>query len=127
MNDNIFSDVPSGAWYEKAVVWANGKGIVNGFEDETFRPNEFITREQFATMLYNYAKANDEGFVGDWYFFLEASDAKSISTWADEAMHWCVMKGILTGYENGALKPTGLLTRAETAAMFERYYKTIGR
>ncbi len=121
MNDNIFPDVVADSWYEKAVVWANGKDIVSGYEDGNFGPNDPITREQFATMLYKYAQNQGEGFQGAWMFLLSFNDRAEISSWADEAVHWCVMKGILTGKGGNVLDPKGYLTRAEAAAMIQRF------
>ncbi len=103
-------------WYSIGQSWA----MTNGISDGT-NPDGNITREQFATMLYNYAKMQGKGFTGSWMFLLDAKDASDISSWANEAMHWCVMKGILTGYTDGTLKPAALLTRAEAAVMIERF------
>ena len=117
----MFTDIRGSEYYAKAVSWAFNNNVVNGLEPHTFGGNMNITREQFATMLYNYAKLDGEGFVGDWYFMLDYQDASQIHSWADEAMHWCVMKKILNGKSETILDPQGLLTRAEAAAMIQRY------
>ena len=97
------------------MKWA----MENKISDGTGAENA-ITREQFATMLYRVAQSKGEGFSGSWYFPLSFDDAASISDWADEAMHWCVMKGILNG-SNNKLNPTANASRAEVAAMLMRF------
>ena len=119
-----FSDVTESDWYAKAVSWAESQGIVKGFEDGTFRPNDPITREQLATMLYRYAQYKGEGFQGLWSFKLDFPDAGDVSDWASEAMHWCVMQGIIKGMD-GALNPQGDATRAQLAAMVQRFCANI--
>ena len=109
-------DTSTGAtWYEAGMKWA----MENKISDGTGAENA-ITREQFATMLYRVAQSKGEGFTGSWYFLLSFDDAASISDWADEAMHWCVMKGILNG-SNNKLNPTDNASRAEVAAMLMRF------
>lgn len=109
-------DTSTGAtWYEAGMKWA----VENKISDGTGAENA-ITREQFATMLYRVAQSKGEGFSGSWYFPLSFDDAASISDWADEAMHWCVMKGILNG-SNNKLNPTDNASRAEVAAMLMRF------
>lgn len=109
-------DTSTGAtWYEAGMKWA----MENKISDGTGAENA-ITREQFATMLYRVAQSKGEGFSGSWYFPLSFDDAASISDWADEAMHWCVMKGILNG-SNNKLNPTDNASRAEVAAMLMRF------
>lgn len=109
-------DTSTGAtWYEAGMKWA----MENKISDGTGAENA-ITREQFATMLYRVAQSKGEGFTDSWYFPLSFDDAASISDWADEAMHWCVMKGILNG-SNNKLNPTDNASRAEVAAMLMRF------
>lgn len=121
-----FSDVSADAWYANAVAWASEVHAVNGTSDTTFSPDTPITREQLATILYRYAQAKGEGFVGSWYFLLDAPDADKISEYADEAMHWMVMNGIITGREGGMLAPQDNATRAEIATIFQRFCGTLG-
>ena len=113
---NAGADTSTGAaWYEAGMKWAVENRISDGTAAESA-----ITREQFATMLYRVAQSRGEGFTGSWYFPLSFDDAASISDWADEAMHWCVMKGILNGSDN-KLNPTDSASRAEVAAMLMRF------
>ena len=72
-------------------------------------------------MLYRYAKLDGQGFTGAWMFPLDYPDANNVSEWANEAMHWMIMKGIINGM-GGRLKPQSSATRAQTATMFMRYY-----
>lgn len=100
-------------WYDKAVAWA----ILNGISDGS-RPDDACTREEFATMLYNYEKGQGKGFVGAWMFLLTNPDAADISESADEAMHWMVMNKVMSGVDAaGTLAPQKTTTRAEIAKM----------
>lgn len=103
-------------WYDYSRKWAVRVGITDGEN-----PMGTVTREELATMLYRYVKLGGEGFTGSWMFLLRNPDAASISDWASEAMHWCVMKGILSGREDGSLDPQGTATRAEVAAVMMRF------
>ena len=114
----IFSDCADDAWYADAVVWAYENEIVNGTSKTTFAPDSSITRQDLAKILYGYARKEGKGFTGSWMFLLSNPDANLVADYANEAMHWVVMKGILTG--KGAelkLDPKGLATRAEAAKM----------
>ena len=120
---------PKQAWFEDvemhgelalAVRWAVLEGIAKGYGDSRFGPDDPITREQMATMLYRYAQALGRGFEGAWYFPLDYPDAAEISDWADEAMHWCVMQGILTGTDRG-LEPEATATDDQLALVLERW------
>ncbi|MCF0123996.1 MAG: S-layer homology domain-containing protein, partial [Ruminiclostridium sp.] len=117
-----FSDVPEGTWYTEAVRWAASEGIVKGYGDGTFGPNDPVTREQLATILYRYEQVvKGGGFTGDWEFPLNFSDADKVSPWAEEGMKWCVMEGIISGKGGGILDPQGYATRVEAAQMIMKY------
>ena len=104
-------------WYDKGVAWAKEKGISDGTN-----PTGAVTREQFATMLYRYEQTiKDGGFKGAWMFLLENPDAASVSDWADEAVKWMVMNGVIKGDEAGKLAPQNSATRAQLAQMFYNY------
>ena len=119
-----FSDVKEGKWYSDAVAWASEQGIVNGFQDETFRPNDPITREQLATILYRFAQT--QGLDPETVDLpLDFSDADQISAWADEALRWCVEAGLMEGKGEGRLDPKGETTRAQTAAILMRFCESI--
>lgn len=118
-NDAGFADV-EGEWYATAVNWAASVGVVNGYEDNTFRPNDAITREQLAAILMNYAAYKGEDVSAraslDAY-----SDAENVSTWATDTMSWVVAEGYITGMTADTLQPQGSATRAQVAAILERY------
>lgn len=107
---------PARPWYALARAWAMEAEITDGT-----RPDDAVTREELATLLYRYEKRRGGGFTGSWYFLLRFPDAASISAYADEAIHWCVMKGVLTGRTDGRLDPAGTAVRAELAAILRRY------
>jgi len=121
--ENVFADVAEGMWYTEAIRWAASVGVVTGFERDgatVFDPDAAVTREQFAAMLYRYAKLNGQGFTGAWMFLLDYPDAGEVSEWADEAMHWMVMQGIINGVD-GKLVPQGDASRAQVATMLMRF------
>ena len=115
-----YDDVPPNAWYTEAVRWAASEGVVNGYGNGKFGPNDPIIREQLAVMLYRYEQRSG-GFTGNWMFRLDFTDAADISDWAYEAACWCNMNGIINGKGNGILDPKGQATRAEAAAMLMRF------
>ena len=119
--ENPFTDVEADAWYTDAVVWAAGEGIISGYGDGRFGTNDPVTREQMAAILYRYIQTQGQGFTGSWMFLLDFTDADQVSPWADEAMHWMVMKGIISGKGNGILDPKGTATRAEVAQIVMNY------
>ena len=118
-NDAGFADV-EGEWYATAVNWAASVGVVNGYEDNTFRPNDAISREQLAAILMNYAAYKGEDVSAraslDAY-----SDAENVSTWATDTMSWAVAEGYITGMTADTLQPQGSATRAQVAAILERF------
>ncbi len=120
-----FNDVPQEEWYATAIAWAENTGVVTGYDSQTFGPNDTITREQFAAMLYRYAQSKGKGFTGDWSFLLDYPDATLTGEWAYEAMCWLNMQGIINGIDRTTetlLEPQGDATRAQVATMFMRYY-----
>jgi len=121
---DIFDDVPAEGELALAVSWASANGIVYGYGDGTFGPDDPVTREQMATMLYRNAKLYGQGFEGAWYFPLEFPDAAEVSDWADEAVHWVVMNEIIVGTDKG-LEPKALATDDQLAAVLERWQETI--
>ena len=112
-----FSDV-SDEWYATAVNWAASVGVVNGYEDNTFRPNQPITREQLAAILMNYAayKGQDVSNRTDFTSYIDQP-----SVWATETMQWAVAEGLISGVTADQLQPQGNATRAQVAAILERF------
>ncbi len=115
-----FTDVPDHAWYANAVAWAAEYHIVNGYGDGSFGPNNAITREQLAAMLYQYASAAkiNTSVRGDLAWF---ADGGNTSAWAENAMSWAVGSGLLKGDDKQNLRPTAGATRAEAAAVMLRF------
>lgn len=122
--EGSFPDVDANAYYASAVAWASKNGIVEGFEDGNFRPDENVTREQLASVLYRYAMSRgcDVSASADLSAY---ADAGSVSSWAADAMRWAVGAGIISGTANG-LEPQGTATRAQTAAMLVRFTDFVG-
>ena len=112
-----FADVDD-EWYATAVNWAANVGVVNGYEDNTFQPNTAITREQLAAMLMNCAsyKGEDVSNRADLTSYTDQPSA-----WAQEAISWSVAEGLLTGVTADTLQPQGAATRAQVAAILQRF------
>lgn len=117
---NVFSDVPDGQWFTEGIVWSYQNGVVDGYGNGIFGPNDSISREQFATMLYRYAKfcGYDTSSSASLSQF---KDAGSISQYALNAMKWAVAKGYINGTSSTLLEPNGTATRAQCAAMMTRF------
>ena len=115
-----FTDVAADAWYADAVNWAAAKGIVGGYGNGNFGPEDSITREQMAVLLYNYAKFKGEDMTAtaDLSTF---SDGDQVSDWAQYAMKWAVAEGLISG-SNNALNPLGTASRAEVAQILMNYF-----
>lgn len=118
--ESPFTDVPAGCWYTDAIVWAAQNGIVCGFGDGTFRPNEAVTRAQAAVMLYGYAAFTgaDVTARADLSAY---SDAGQIPAWAMDAMQWANACRLIVGRDSSHLAPNGGATRAEMAAILSAY------
>ena len=117
-----FTDVPADAWYADAVTWAAKRGIVEGMTATTFDPNDAVTREELAAMLYRYAKHKGyDTSAAENTNILSYNDAGSISEYAFEALQWACGEGIINGTGGGSLEPGGSATRAQLAAMLYRF------
>lgn len=116
----LFSDVAAGKYYADAVAWASANGIVYGYGNDNFGPEDPITREQMATILYRYAehKGYDTDVVGSLSTF---SDASKVSSFAVESMAWAVGSGLITGIGNNLLDPQGSATRSQMATILMRF------
>ena len=110
-----FADVTAGAYYADAVAWAAEQSVIAGTSDTAFSPEQAITREQLAAMLYRYAGSPaTEGSLSAY------TDAAQVSAYAEDALCWCVENGILTGTSTDTLSPQATATRAEVAAVLQR-------
>lgn len=115
-----FTDVENDTWYSKGVAWAAETGIVNGVGNGLFAPNNNITREQIAVILYNYAKTHDLD-ISHYDELVGFEDDAEISEWASDAVHWAVGAKLLSGKGDGVLDPKGNATRAELATILKRF------
>lgn len=122
-NSAGFTDVASGRYYSTAVAWAAKNGIVEGMTSSTFAPDQAITREQLASILYRYAKWL--GFSGTGTDISGYTDAGKVSDYAYDAMCWAVKTGVVTGTSAKVLDPQGTATRAAAAQMFMNFYNYI--
>jgi len=115
-----YADVLAGSWYETAVVWATQNGIVTGYSSTSFGPDDSITREQLAAILYRYCEfmSFDMSYEADMSSFADASD---ISDWASTAMAWACGKGIITGRSASEVAPLSTASRAEVATVLQRF------
>lgn len=121
-----FTDVSPDDYYAEAIRWAQSEKIVNGIGDKLFAPESPVTREQLAAIIYRFVQRNGDGFTGMWYFPLNYTDASEISAYADEAMHWCVMNGIIESDDDNNLRPTAPASRAETARAYHIFSTIYG-
>ncbi|MBR4661346.1 MAG: S-layer homology domain-containing protein, partial [Clostridia bacterium] len=115
-----FSDVPAGEWYTDAVAWAKETGVVKGLTETTFGPDEYITREQLATMLFRFS-SNAPVSVPERADLTPFADDEKVSDWANEPLEWAVEAGIINGTDGNRLAPDGFATREQFAAIIERY------
>ena len=115
-----FTDVPAGQWYSEAVAWAVRTGVVDGYDDGTFRPLTQITREQVAALLYRFARYQGED-VSDSADLSGFPDSGSVSAYAQTAVRWAVSRGILGGTTGGNLDPKGTANRGQLAVMLMRF------
>ena len=115
-----YEDVNAQAWYGDAVYWARITGVATGYGDGTFQPGDSITRQEFAQMLYNYAKYKDYDLTaeGDLSTF---PDGNKVQEWAVPAMSWANGNQLINGHDDGTLEPGGTATRAQAASILTRF------
>ena len=116
-----FTDVPAGQWYTDAVAWAAANGIVNGTSATTFAPNDPVTREQFAAILYRYATYKGMDNVTLAEVLGRFTDRDACSAYAVPALEWAVHEGLINGMTDTTLAPKGSATRAQAAAILARF------
>ena len=111
-------------WYKPAIAWAEQTGVVDGYEDGTFRPGQPVNRMEFAQMLYNYAayKGCDLSAKGDLTAF---PDGDSVQPWAETAMTWANGNQLINGHDDGTLEPGGTTTRAQAASILMRFDQNV--
>ena len=121
-----FTDVPSGQWYTDAITWASANGIAQGYGSGEFAPNDSITREQLAAILFRFAKYKelDTAKSADISRF---EDASQVSDWALDAMSWANAEELITGRSVVTLAPSGTATRAEAATLLMRFLENYAK
>ena len=119
-----FTDVRSGAYYEKSVIWAAANGIVTGTDSTSFSPDAKVTREQLAAILYRYAqyKGYDVSLVKGLENY---TDSSTVASYAIRPMQWAVANGRINGTSATTLTPTGGATRAQVAVILMRFDEAI--
>ena len=117
-----FKDAFTDAWYHDGGHYCIDNGLMGGYGDGKFGPNDFITREQFAAMLYRFAQLQGKDVSrGDTNTLNGYTDAGTISSYALTAMKWANGMGVISGTDNSTLMPKGNATRAQAACMIQRY------
>lgn len=115
---DVFTDCTDGVWYADAVLWASQNGIVNGLTPTTFGPTATLTRQQMATILYNYAVMNGATAVTEPK--LTFTDAAEVSDWALDGVYFCTAQGIMNGVSETVFDPDGTANRAMGATVLDR-------
>lgn len=122
VSSKTFTDVNASVWYADAVAWASANGVVSGYESGLFGPEDQVTREQLAAILYRYAliSGKDAEKTADLSGY---TDSVTISTWAPQALKWAVGSGLISGTGANTLSPRGTATRAQIAVILQNYCK----
>ena len=116
---SVFTDVPV-SWFSDAVIWAYGSDIIQGYGEGRFGPNDVLTREQFAVMLYRYASFKGHG-TELTSTLARFSDGGEVSSWAVDAVRWAVGAGLMTGTDGNTLNPRAVVNRSQCAVMLARF------
>ncbi len=121
----LFSDVENGKWYTDAINWAASNNIVSGMPDGTYAPNQALTREQMASILYRYAeyKGIDVSARADLSTF---TDGTTVSPWAQDVIQWAVAEKLMSGNGN-ELQPKGTASRAQVATVLMNYSENVAK
>ena len=120
-SDSKFTDVGASEWYSAPVIWAAENGIVNGITETEFAPNNAITREQIAAIMYRYAGVKGYDVTQGGMAVREFEDYETISSWAREAMQWAVNTKLISGKTATTVNPLDAATRAESATIIMRF------
>lgn len=120
-----FTDVAEDMWYTDAIVWANEKGIVNGYGNGLFAPGKAVTREEMAAMIYRFWQYQGGAAVEDTSALNAFADAGEVAPWAAEAMAWCVSRDVINGVSTTSLSPKTGATRAQVAQILTNYQSVV--
>ena len=118
---NPFTDVKNGEWYSEAISWAAAKGIIQGYGNNTFAPDKYVTREEAAIMIANFLSYYDLTINGE--VIVRFNDESKISPWAKEEVNIVVNKGIMNGVGNGLFDPQGTTSRAQAATILTKLHQ----
>ena len=115
----VFSDVRQSDWFCTAVQWASDEGVVLGYPDGSFRPNQGVTRQDILVLLYRYAgsPAPTQNTLSSY------ADSTQVSAYAVQAAQWALETHIIEGYKDNTLRPRNTTTRAEFATIILRYFQ----
>ena len=114
-DQNPYSDISAGAWYNNAVSTMTRAGVLTGYDDGTFRPDQVVTREEAMQIILNYCEYKGIGPEGEWAVLVDYADADQIADYAMDAAMWNVIHGYLLEDENGNINPDETADRAEIA------------
>ena len=117
-----FKDVPVTNVFAGYITYCSQQGIINGYADGTFRPTRAVTREEFAQILYNYAKCKGYGLSASADLG-KFPDSGQVSSWAEPALGWATGNGLITGHDDGRLDPKGSTIRAQAASILKNFDK----
>ena len=118
---STFGDVPTTAYYARAIAWAQDHGIVTGVSAESYKPDSPVTREQLVAILSRYAQYKGHETSVSYDYLSTYGDASSASAYAREALNWAVARGVIDGQSGGVLAPTATASRAEVAQVLMNY------
>lgn len=121
--ENLFKDVSENDYFYKAVKWGNEKGIIKGIDYHTFAPNQIVTREQMATIIYRFNNIINDSKTDITDVKLTYTDSENIAEWAKDGVLYCFKEGIMSGNADGSFAPKKGATRAEVATIIKRIAK----
>ena len=116
-----FEDIDTDGYYAEAVRWSASEKIVKGYFETEFAPDDKITREQIATIMFRYAQYKGTAPTGAWAIRMDYADLSEISDWAQEAVMYGKLSGMMQGKDNNMFAPKDHTTRAEAAAILHRF------
>lgn len=120
--DMDYTDVEPNADYAEAIRWASSEGVASGYGNGAFGPDDAVTREQMAVILYRYAQSNNQGFTGNWAFLLPYSDADVISGFAYEAVCWVTMKDLMGDVSDNCFAPKETVLHQDAYLLIEQSF-----
>ena len=120
-----FKDVEEGDWYAPYVQWGSKQGLVAGYADGTFKPNQNVTREEMVSLLYRFWMSQGHVYKTNTDVLKDFKDADTVASWSESAMCWAVENGVVSGVGGGKLNPKGQATRAQFARIMMVYLEKL--